>query len=51
MEGVGNRYDAAKLTQYIRDPASVNPKSRMPKQSDLTPDQAKQIAQFLMGLK
>lgn len=51
MEGVGNRYDAVKLSQYIQDPASVNPKSRMPKQSDLTPDEAKQIAQFLMSLK
>ena len=51
MEGVGNRYDELKLSQYIQDPASVNPKSRMPKLPDLTPDQAKQIAQFLMGLK
>jgi cytochrome c1 len=50
MEGVGKKYDAAKLALYIRDPASVDPKSKMPKQ-DLTPDQAQQIAQFLMGLK
>jgi nitric oxide reductase subunit C len=50
MEGVGNKYDGAKLAQYIRDPASVDPKSKMPKQ-DVTPDQAQQMAQFLMGLK
>jgi len=50
MEGVGRKYDAAKLAQYIRDPASVDTKSKMAKQ-DLTPDQAQQIAQFLMGLK
>ncbi len=51
MEGVGKKYDAAKLAQYIRDPASVEPKSKMPKQTELTQDQAQQIAQFLMGLK
>jgi len=50
MEGVGRKYDAAKLARYIRDPASVDTKSKMAKQ-DLTPDQAQQIAQFLMGLK
>jgi cytochrome c1 len=50
VEGVGRKYDAAKLAQYIRDPASVDTKSKMAKQ-DLTPDQAQQIAQFLMGLK
>jgi cytochrome c1 len=50
MEGVGKKYDETKLAQYIRDPASVDPKSKMPK-TDLTPDQAQQIAQFLMGLK
>jgi len=51
MEGVGKKYGAAKLAQYIWDPASVDPKSKMPKQMDLTLDQAQQIAQFLMGLK
>ncbi len=51
MEGVGKKYDAAKLAQYIRDPASVEPKSKMPKQTELTQDQAQQITQFLMGLK
>lgn len=50
MEGVGKKYDAARLALYIVDPASVDPKSKMPKQ-DLTPDQAQQIAQFLVGLK
>ncbi len=50
MEGVGKKHDATKLALYIRDPASVDPKSKMTKQ-DLTPDQAQQIAQFLMGLK
>jgi nitric oxide reductase subunit C len=50
MERVGKKFDAAKLAQYIRDPASLDPKSRMPGQPDLTPDQAQQIAQFLMGI-
>ncbi len=51
MEGVGKKYDVGRLAQYIRDPASVNHKSNMPKTPDLTPEQAQQIAQFLMGLK
>ncbi len=51
MEGVGSKYDSAKLAQYIFDPTSVDPKSKMGKQISLTQDQAQQIAQFLTGLK
>jgi nitric oxide reductase subunit C len=50
MEGVGKKYDVNTLAQLIRDPSSVNPKLNMPK-SDLTPDQAQQIAQFLADLR
>lgn len=50
MEGVGKKYDVTWLAQYITNPVSVDPKAKMSKQ-DLTPDQARQIAQFLIDLR
>jgi nitric oxide reductase subunit C len=51
MEGVGAKYDVDTLAQYILDPKKVDPKSIMPAQLDLSPADAKQIAEFLAGLK
>jgi cbb3-type cytochrome oxidase cytochrome c subunit len=39
------------LIAYIRDPKAVNPKSRMPKQANLSEDQLGALADYLGSLK
>jgi len=51
MEKVGLKYDRETIAKYIINPQSVDPKSKMPPQSDIQPVDAARIAEFLMGLK
>ncbi len=49
LEGLGKKYDKDTLARYIRNPTEVNPKSQMPDQPDVKPDEAEQMAVFLLG--
>lgn len=51
LEGVGAKYDKQTLAQYIMDPQKINPKSQMPAQPNVKPQEAMQMAEFLQGLK
>jgi len=51
MEKVGSKYDKEALALYTMDPKKVNPNSKMPAQPHVQPAEAKQIAEFLAGLK
>ena len=51
LEGMGGKYNSENLAQYIRNQAEVNPKSTMPKQPEVSPKDAEQIALFLLGMK
>lgn len=51
MEGVGKKYNAETLAQYIRNPVDVDPKSAMPSQPEVSLAEAEQIAIFLKGIQ
>lgn len=51
LEGVGTKYDMDTLARYIKEPVAVNPKSSMSSQSEVSKDDAEQIAKFLSGIK
>jgi nitric oxide reductase subunit C len=51
MEKVGAKYDKETLALYSVDPKKANPNSKMPPQPHVEPSEAKQIAEFLAGLK
>ncbi len=51
MEGIGKKYNRETLSQYIINPAAVNPKSGMPAQKEVSPAEAEQIAIFLTGIQ
>src|SRR5512135_2340154 len=50
LDKVGSKFDKETLAQYAMDPQKVNPKSSMPAQ-DVHPQEGRQIAEFLAGLK
>ncbi len=49
LDRIDKPYDRSTLARYIRNPSGVDPKSQMPAQPDVTPDEADQIAAFLLG--
>lgn len=51
LEGLGGKYNSETLARYIKAPATVNPKSNMPPQPEVSPSDAEQIANFLLGVK
>lgn len=51
LDRVGSKYDPNTLAQYIRNPQKVNPNSAMPAQTQIQPQEANSIAEFLAGLK
>lgn len=51
METMRLKYDQETLARFIRDPRQVNPQSTMAPQPQVRPEEAKQIAEFLAGLK
>ncbi len=51
LDRVGSKYDPNTLAQYIRNPQKVNPGSAMPAQTQIQPQEANSIAEFLAGLK
>ncbi|HXZ37762.1 MAG TPA: c-type cytochrome [Thermodesulfobacteriota bacterium] len=50
LDKVGSKFDKETLAQYAMDPKKVNPQSSMPAQ-DVQPQEGRQIAEFLAGLK
>ena len=51
LDKVGSKYDKETLALYTIEPQKVNPKSTMPEQPNIQPLEARQIAEFLAGLK
>ena len=51
LEKVGSKYDKETLARYVVEPKKVNPNSAMPEQPNIQPLEARQIAEFLAGLK
>jgi cytochrome c oxidase subunit II len=50
LDGVGKKHDAAWLTEYLKDPKSKNPQSKMPK-IQLTDEQLRAVVDYLGTLK
>jgi mono/diheme cytochrome c family protein len=50
LDGVGSKHDEAWFKEYIKDPKSKNPTSKMPKAS-LTDEELNAVAAYVAGLK
>ncbi len=51
LDKVGSKYDKETLAQLLIDPKKVNPNFQMAVQTNIQPSEARQIAEFLAGLK
>ena len=51
LDTVGRRMTMEQIEHYVRDPKSVNPKSQMPPQKELSARELEEVAKFLSSLK
>jgi nitric oxide reductase subunit C len=51
LDTVGRRMTMEQIEHYVQDPKSVNPKSQMPPQKELSARELEEVAKFLSSLK
>jgi mono/diheme cytochrome c family protein len=50
LDGIGSKHDAVWLKEYLRDPKSKNPRTKMPALK-LTDEERDAVVQYLLSLK
>jgi nitric oxide reductase subunit C len=51
LDTVGRRMTTEQIEHYVQDPKSVNPKSQMPPQKELSARELEEVAKFLSSMK